>query len=129
MNENSFPEYRSPNYDKGSYADVRSPSFIKPRLRDQSVSGQNGFPLLNGNEYNHGRYLNYDGAFGYDDKQSTDEEREQPRATRKCSIRAITGSKLSRNVLRKTCLTHNLEQCEQLCIKETDFPCESFAYR
>ncbi|XP_046144612.1 uncharacterized protein LOC114880487 isoform X2 [Osmia bicornis bicornis] len=123
VNENTFPEYRLPNYDKGSYANVRSSSFIKPRLRDQSVSGQNGFMLLNTNEYTRGRYLNHV------DKQSTHEEREQPQATRKCSIRAITGSKLSRNVLRKTCVTHNLEQCEQLCINETDFPCESFAYR
>ncbi|XP_076388512.1 uncharacterized protein LOC143263903 isoform X7 [Megachile rotundata] len=134
VDHDTFPEYPV-NYDKVSYSDARSPSSIKPRLENRLLFGQNRFSVSNTDEYPDGRHLNYGNAFGYNDnyvsakKQSVHEERDQLSTTRKCSIKTITGSKLSRNVLRKTCLTHDFEQCEQLCTNETDFPCESFAYR
>ncbi|XP_076636826.1 uncharacterized protein LOC143349443 isoform X3 [Colletes latitarsis] len=116
-----------PRIDHKGFPNERSPIFPKYRPEDRSSS----------QDYDqfYGKYYNYGSAFGYNDntvppaKDFPYEEHGKFPGAQKCSIRSATGSKLSRSVLRKTCLARDLMQCEDLCIKELSFSCGSFAFR
>lgn len=131
VNDNVFPNSRI-NYNKEHF-DVKSSSFSNSRLEDHSLTHE--YPIPNENEQFYGKFYNYGGAFGYNDnyasipKQPYYEKHETSQMTRKCSVKAASGSKLSRSILRKTCVAHDFEQCEEFCTNETSFSCESFAYR
>lgn len=120
------------NHNKGN-TDVKSATFPDSRLDDRSVI--QGLVIPNENKQYYGQFYNYGNAFGYNDnyastpKDTYFEKHETLKATRKCSVKVASGSKLSRTVLRKTCVAHDLEQCEEFCTNETSFSCESFAYR
>ncbi|KOC66617.1 hypothetical protein WH47_09010, partial [Habropoda laboriosa] len=112
-NGNTLPN--SPlNYDKEYVDYVRSSIFSKSPI-EQDPSPEHGFSLPDQHEHFYGKFYNYGGAFGYNDNS--------------CATKAVAGSKLGRSVLRKTCLAHDFDQCEDLCINETSFSCQSFAYR
>ncbi|XP_017764630.1 PREDICTED: uncharacterized protein LOC108554013 [Eufriesea mexicana] len=120
------------NHDKGNL-DVKSAIFSDSRLDDHSVI--QGFIIPNENKQYYGKFYNYGNPFSYNDNYVTTskdtyfEKHETLKMTRKCSVKVVSGSKLSRSVLRKTCVAHDLEQCEEFCTNETSFSCESFAYR
>ncbi|XP_076241174.1 uncharacterized protein LOC143183512 [Calliopsis andreniformis] len=118
------------------YSDTIKPSTLsKSQFEDRSLSRE----VFNPQESEHfyGKFYNYGSAFGYSDdnyapatKDFHPEEHEKlPELKNKCLIRLAAGSKLSRNVLRKTCLARDLKQCEDFCSNELSYPCESFAFR
>lgn len=127
INDNTFPSSLI-NYDK-KYSDIRSS--ISSRLGEHSPIQEHSIP--NEDEQFRGKF--YGNTFDYNNnymsapRESYYEKHENLQMTQKCSIKVVSGSKLSRSILRKTCVAHDLEQCEEFCINETDFSCKSFAYR
>jgi len=84
------------------------------------------------NDQFYGEFYNYGGAFGYGDNYipaNQDSLYGGNTSTEECSVRAGAGFRLSRGVVRKTYLTSNLDQCENLCISEKSYVCMSFSYR
>ena len=130
INDNTYPSSLI-NYDK-EYSDVRSS--VSSRFGEHSPI-QEHISIPNEDEQFRGKFYNYGNAFGYNDnymsspRESYYEKHENLQMAQKCSIKIVSGSKLSRSILRKTCVAHDLEQCEEFCINETDFSCKSFAYR
>ncbi|XP_047344539.1 uncharacterized protein LOC124947018 [Vespa velutina] len=84
------------------------------------------------NDHFYGEFYNYGGAFGYGDNYIP-ADRDQlyggTKKERRCTVRAGAGFKLVRDVIRKTYLTPNLEECESLCLNENNFLCMTLAYR
>ncbi|XP_076284718.1 relative of woc [Lasioglossum baleicum] len=119
------------------FSNVKS-SMSPPYEIDEKSLQRDSFYARN-NEQSSEKLYNYGSAFGYDDSylpnivtSSKDYgfgEREATPTGQRCSITYATGSKLGRNVLRKSCLARDPKQCEQLCLAETAYACGSFAYR
>ncbi|XP_076679293.1 uncharacterized protein LOC143374759 isoform X3 [Andrena cerasifolii] len=120
------------NYNE-QHSSTRSSTLSKSRLGDRSLP--RGFFTPRKDEEFYRKFDDYGIAFGYNDnympktKEFPYGEQKRLPVTSKCSIRLAAGSKLSRNVLRKTCLARDSRQCEDFCINEITFPCGSFAYR
>ncbi|XP_015432317.1 PREDICTED: uncharacterized protein LOC107188529 [Dufourea novaeangliae] len=131
VNDKSFYDSRI-DYNKG-FSNERSSVSPVYRLDDQSLQHDSFYSR--GKEHSSDKLYNYGGAFGYSEnhvpssKEYPFEEQGKTPATQRCSIRFATGSKLGRNVLRKSYLARDLKHCEQLCNIETTFTCGSFAYR
>lgn len=75
-----------------------------------------------------GLYNNYGGAYGYSNNPILPPKNSPPHS-RQCSVRSAGGFRLARGIIRKSYLTPNLEQCQNLCDEQQDFSCLSFAYR
>ncbi|XP_054009531.1 uncharacterized protein LOC128892909 isoform X3 [Hylaeus anthracinus] len=120
------------NYNK-EFSNERPSIFPKHRPEDRSEPQDFNIPRETDQIY--GKFHNYGSAFGYNDnfvptaKEIPYEEHQKSPRAQKCSVRSAAGSKLSRSVLRKTCLARDLMQCEDLCVNESAFSCGSFAYR
>lgn len=77
-------------------------------------------------------FYKYGGAFGHGNNYIPADQDSLYGGTGKideCSVRVGAGFRLSRAVVRKTYLTPNLDQCENLCISEKSFICLGFSYR
>ncbi|XP_044744139.1 uncharacterized protein LOC123306292 [Coccinella septempunctata] len=46
-----------------------------------------------------------------------------------CSLRSATGFKLNKGIVKKFYAVPNIYECEQLCFKEREFRCSSYAFR
>lgn len=122
------------NYNERHSNNIKPSASPKSELGDRLLSHQ----LFNSPETEHfyGKFYNYSSAFAYNDdnyvptrKEFLFEEQEHSPEANRCSLRLTTGSKISRSILRKTCLARDFKQCEEFCINELSFRCESFAYR
>ncbi|XP_011056009.1 PREDICTED: uncharacterized protein LOC105147010 [Acromyrmex echinatior] len=132
-----LPDYRKdPTRDWSSYGSVYGGSygydtnyvgnFDIPKYHPKSQ------PKPYNNDQFYGEFYNYGGAFGYGDNYipaNQDSLYGGTTSTEECSVRAGAGFRLSRGVVRKTYLTSNLDQCENLCISEKSYVCMSFSYR
>nr|XP_031847637.1 uncharacterized protein LOC116433566 isoform X3 [Nomia melanderi]XP_031847638.1 uncharacterized protein LOC116433566 isoform X3 [Nomia melanderi] len=129
---NSFHDPPRIDFNNG-LSNVRSS--VSPAHRIDVQSLQRDFFYPRGNEHSSDQLYSYGSAFGYDanyvpsSKEQSFGGREVTSTRPRCFIKYATGSKLGRNVLRKSCLARDPKQCEQLCIVETAFACGSFAYR
>lgn len=134
------PEHRkNPSRDWGTYGTVYGGSYGY----DTNYVGQYDMPKHYpkpqpkpsrpyDNDHFYGEFYNYGGAFGYGDNYipaNQDPLYGGSERTDECSVRAGAGFKLNRDVVRKTYLTPNLDQCESLCVNEKSYACLSFSYR
>lgn len=46
-----------------------------------------------------------------------------------CSLRMVTGFRLHKGIVKKLIGVPNIYECELLCYRERDFPCNSYAYK
>lgn len=116
------PDSYGPSYADGyHYIDPSKP--IRPLIPEGPPYSKDH--VEHDSDYGHG--YNYGGAYGYSDRPAP--PKIAPIKPRECSIRAAGGFRLTRGIIRKSYLTANLGQCENLCQSQKEFTCLTFAYR
>ncbi|XP_008549868.2 uncharacterized protein LOC103572852 [Microplitis demolitor] len=112
----------------GDYKPTQFPIAREPLSLPPSPLPLHPPPVSNDHDYPPGPYYNYGGAYGYSNTPALP-PKNLPHPSRLCSVRSAGGFRLARGIIRKSYLTPNLEQCQNLCDEQKEFSCLTFAYR
>ncbi|XP_034941790.1 uncharacterized protein [Chelonus insularis] len=135
INEIAPPDYRKLSKYGGSngyghsYADSYHNHYIgdRPQLPPANDREPPPYSIKIPSDHLPGPAYNYGGVYDYPNHPN--KVMKPVHESRQCSVRSAGGFKLAKGIVRKSFLTPNVEQCEQLCEEQKDFICLTFAFR